>query len=129
MANIASWLQGAYLDWCLLGANPTRPSAIYAGLASASPTATTSYELQTSVGYARQPITFRPATNGRTYNNLLAVFGPFTTPTAVIGLQLWDSGVVAEPNMLWYGTFSKVHRIGVGDYLAILPDAVEVHIS
>ena len=129
MAGIASWLQNAYLDWCLLGASPTRPTAIYIGLASAAPTASVSNELPATNGYARQSIIFPAASGGAVANTNAPSFGPLYNAIVIYGAQLWDNPTVGSGNMLWYGSFLVPREVPAAGILSFLPGSVTATLS
>ena len=55
--NLGAWAQAAALDWLMGGSTPTRPSARYVALFTATPSATGGGTEVSGGGYARQAIT------------------------------------------------------------------------
>lgn len=129
MSNIVDTTADSYLDWGLLGSTPTRPSAVYCGLANAVPTASTPSELPVGIGYERRQALFTPASGGHTANYNVIGFGPLTTTTTVYGIQLWDSAIIGTGTMLWFGSFLEARTVLAGSILIIAPAALTVTIS
>jgi hypothetical protein len=131
MANISAYLSKAYLDWCLLGATPTRPGALWAGLAAGVPTSVAGSELGTQTGYSRITALFGAAASpaGSASNTAAMTFGPFSSAGSVLGLQLWDGSPVGSSDMLWYGTLQTARTIGIGDTLVVAAGALIVTLS
>ena len=78
----------------------------------------------TLTGYARQTVSFGPASTGAgssasCSNNGAMTFGPFSSVGSVLGITLWDASPVGSTNMLWYNTLAFPRTIGVGDTLVI----------
>lgn len=131
MANISAYLSKAMLDWCLQGATPTRPSALWAGLAAGTPTSVSGSELGTQTGYSRVTALFSAATSplGTASNSAAMTFGPFSSTGSILGIQLWDGSPVASSDMLWYGTLQTARTVGVGDTLIIAAGALIITLS
>lgn len=131
MANVSAYLSKAFLDWSLCGANPTRPSAVWAGLAAGTPTSVSGSEIGTLTGYSRLTALFSAATSplGTASNSAAMTFGPFSSTGSILGIQLWDGSPVGSSDMLWYGTLQTARTIGVGDTLIIAAGALVVTMS
>lgn len=129
MANITPYQASRLLDWSLLVSTPTLPAAIYCGLATSAPTASTSYEMSTSAGYTRYAAVFAAASDGTILNSANIAFGPFFEEVTVAGIQLWDMATPATGNMLWFGSLSVARTLAVGSYLVIAPSALSITIS
>lgn len=131
MANVSAYLSKAYLDWALQGATPTRPSALWAGLAAGTPTSVNGSEFGTLTGYSRLTALFGAAASpqGSASNTAAMTFGPFSSNGSALGLQLWDGSPVASSNMLWYGTLLTARTILVGDSLVFSAGALTITMS
>lgn len=131
MANISAYLEKAYLDWALQGATPTRPGALWAGLAVGTPTSVSGSEMGTLTGYSRLTALFGAAASptGSASNTAAQTFGPFSSTGSAIGLQLWDGSPVGSSDMLWYGTLQTARTFLVGDLLFLSAGALTISIS
>lgn len=131
MANISAYLSKAYLDWCLQGATPSRPTALFAGLAAGTPTSISGSELGTQTGYTRVSALFGAAASpaGSASNTAGMTFGPFSSAGSILGLQLWDGPAPGSSDMLWYGTLQTARTILVGDSLILAAGALVVTLS
>lgn len=118
MSAISDYAEKAMLDWVLLGATPTRPSAIYLALFTAAPSDSGGGTEVTGFGYARQAVTFNAASSpGGTADNstapsFTASGGNFGTVTH---LGLFDA--VSGGNLLWHGALTSSRIINDGDTL------------
>ena len=131
MANVSAYLSRAYLDWCLQGATPTRPGALWAGLAAGTPTSVSGSEIGTQTGYSRITALFGAAASpaGSASNTAAMTFGPFSSNGSILGLQLWDGSPVASSDMLWYGTLLTARTILVGDSLVVAAGGLIITMS
>jgi len=132
MANIAAYAEKAMLDWCLLGAVPTRPTTVNAGLALGNPTSISGSEIGAGSGYARSAMTFAAAASpaGTVTNNAPVTFGPFSNAQSISGLQIWDTILGQNSgNMLWYGLLATARTVGVGDSLVIASGALTISLA
>lgn len=107
-------LQKSMLDWvAVTPTTPTRPSSLWCGLSSATPTSISAYEIGTGSGYSRQPITFDPATVTNGGSDIAAVslnansmvFGPFSSSIEFAGFSIWNAQVGGS--MLWFGSLQN----------------------
>lgn len=119
MANLSDWAEKAALDWLLLGATPTRPTAIFVSLHTGSPGDTGTTELGAGSAYARQTATFAAASSGAgtTQNSNTITFGPATTSNwgTISGMGIWDAS--SSGNLLFWGTLATPRTINIGDSL------------
>lgn len=132
MPAISAYLEKAYLDWALQGATPSRPSALWAGLAAGTPTVTVGSELATAQGYfSRISALFGAAASpaGSASNTAAMTFGPFSSTGSVIGVQLWDGSPIGSSDMLWYGTLQTARTYLVGDSLVFNAGALIITLS
>lgn len=123
MANISASMQKSLLDWCLLGATPTRPAATYVGLSLGAPTSVSSSEVATGSGYTRQSLTMSAAGtaggSGAASNSVAMTFGPFSSSAVISGLFLSDTVSSNAGTMLWFGNLATVRTPLAGDSLVI----------
>ena len=128
MAAKTDYAEKAVLDWILLGATPTRPSAVFLALHTADPgeTAATG-ELGAGIGYARISVTFAAGTSGagtaassnaQLYTASGAGFG------AVTHASLWDA--VTAGNALYKGALTASKTVAAGDQLNFAAGAIVV---
>jgi len=133
MANIAQYGSKAMLDWVLLGATPTRPSSVNAGLSLGAPSSTSGSEVNpVGSGYARSVLGFNaaatPSGSAQCTNTAAVTFGPFSSAQSISGLQIWDTitATANAGNMLWYGNLAVARTVGVGDSLVIASGALTI---
>jgi hypothetical protein len=107
-------LQKSLLDWVNLGApEPTRHQQLFVGLASATPTSVSAFEIGAGSGYARQSATFDaaiatdagPDIAAVAWNQNAMTFGPFLNAIDFSGFQIWDAQVGGQ--MLFYGSLQN----------------------
>jgi hypothetical protein len=113
VSGIGSWLQKSWLDWCLLGASPTRPTTLWIGLCDNVPNASqpiSSFEAATGVytNYARQQIVFYQAVNslGQASNNGAVTFATANNAKTFSGWFISDVQFYQSGNLLLFGSFS-----------------------
>lgn len=134
MANLSTYTQKALLDWMLLGATPSRPAALFCGLALTAPTSVASNEVGTGSGYARQTASFGAAITtagnvGSASNQAAMTFGPFSSSAVISGLFLADNGSSGAGTGLMFGNLSTVRTPLAGDSLVLAVGALSVTIS
>ena len=64
MSNVSIFAEKNLLDWCLLGASPARPTALYIGCCTALPTSESPFEVGNGSGHTRHPASFSAASDG-----------------------------------------------------------------
>jgi hypothetical protein len=121
MAGIAVYAEKAMLDWVLLGATPTRPTALGVNISLGSPSSVSASEVALGSGITRQAVSFAPADSpaGSGSNTVPMTFGPVSGACSVSGISIWDTASPTNGNYLWYGLLSTVRTLGVGDSLVI----------
>lgn len=121
MANIAAYLEKAYLDWAFGGAAVTQPASRLAALSLGTPTSISASEVGSASGYARQSALFGAAASpaGSASNTAAMTFGPFSSSAAIQGLVLYDTISINSGNMLWYGTLLTARTVLTGDTLVV----------
>ena len=134
MANISQYLGKALLDWCLLGATPTRPTSVFCGLSIGAPSSTSNSEVGAASGYARVPASFAgaltPASSASASNSTAMTFGPFSSSQVISGLFLIDQSVLATAtNQLWFGNLTTVRTPLTGDSLVVAAGALQITLS
>lgn len=133
MANIAQPMMKSLLDWCLLGATPTRPGNVFVGLSLGAPSSISSSEVATGSGYTRQSATMgaaaTPAGSGSASNNAAMTFGPFSSSAVISGLFLSDTVSSNAGTMLWYGNLATVRTPLIGDSLVIGVGALSITLA
>lgn len=128
MTAKTDYAEKAVLDWVLLGATPTRPSAIFLALHTADPTETgATAELGAGIGYARQSVTFAAGTSGagtaassnsQTFTASGAGFGTVTHGS------LWDAST--SGNCLYKGALAASKTVAAGDSIVFASGAIVV---
>jgi hypothetical protein len=117
------------LDFIGGAAAAPQPSARWLGLAWGTPTYTGGSEINTSMGYARQSVSFSPAASPQGSMGMATAltFGQFSSVCSILGVQLWDDPTAGA--MLFYGTLQTARTLGVGDNLAILPAQLAITLA
>lgn len=131
MANIGAYLSKAMLDWCLQGAIPARPNALWAGLANGTPTSISGSEIAAVSGYARVTALFGAAASPAGSASITAAmtFGPFSSSGSILGMQLWDGSPIGSSDMLWYGTLQTPRTVLPGDSLVMTAGSLIITLS
>jgi len=133
MANISQAMQKSLLDWSLNGATPTRPGAVFAGLALGVPSSISSSEIATASGYVRQTMPFgaagTPTSSGTATNASAATFGPFSSAQSITGIFLADTVSSNAGTGLYYGTLTTARTVGIGDLLVVASAALTVTLA
>jgi len=125
MAAKKEALSNALLDAVLSNVSYTSPSAVYTGLYTVAPTATTAGTEVTGGSYARVASTFAAASAGSTSNS-----GAITFPIAsaawgtVVAAAISDS--LAGGNQLYFGNLGTSKVVGIGDQLNFAIGALTV---
>lgn len=127
MTAKTDYAEKAVLDWVLLGATPTRPSAIYVALHSADPGETGASNELSGNGYARQAVSFNAGTSGAgTTSNSNAP--EFTASGSGFGsvthASLWDAS--SSGNALYKGALAASKTIAAGDKLVFAAGTITV---
>lgn len=134
MTNLSQYMAKAMLDWCLLGATPTRPSSVFCGLSLGAPTSISNSEVGAGSGYARVSGSFAgaltPASSASVSNSTAMTFGPFSSSAVISGLFLIDNSVLATAtNLLWFGNLTTVRTPLTGDSLVVAAGALQITLS
>ncbi len=106
------------LDWMLLGATPTRPSAVYLALHTADPTETGAVAELVGNGYARLLVTFGAGVSGAgtaTSSNAQLFTATGSGFGTVTHASLWDAST--SGNALYKGSLTASKTIAAGDQL------------
>jgi hypothetical protein len=129
MVALSDWAEKAALDWLLLGATPTRPSAIYLGIHTADPgeTGATS-EVNASGWTARQAITFGATTSGT--GIALNTSTIDVTASGAIGpvthISLWDSATIGAGNCIAKGAVTTARTYANTEHITVAASAISV---
>src|SRR4051812_11565966 len=118
------------LDYVLLGATATRPTARSLALSSVVPTRSTLTEFATGSGYTVQTMPMSAASSpaGTTINGTAATFGPFSGACTVSGMAIKDV-VATGGNTLWDGALATARTLGVGDSLVFAVGSLPIPLS
>lgn len=131
MANVASYLQKAMLDWVLGGATPTQPSSRLLALSIGQPSSVTGSEVLPNSGYLRQTALFGAAASpaGSASNTAAMTFGPFSSSNAIVGAFVVDTSAFTAGNMLWYGSLLTARTVLPGDSLVVAAGGLIITLS
>lgn len=133
MANISQAMTKSLLDWSLLGATPTRPTSVFAGLATGAPTSVASSEIGTGSGYARSIMSFgaagTPSGSGTATNNAGVTFGPFSSAQSISGVFIVDNVATAAGTMLYQGNLTTARTVNPGDQLVFASAALTITLN
>jgi hypothetical protein len=133
MANISQVMTKSLLDWALQGATPTRPAAVFGGLATGSPTSIASSEIAIGSGYTRQTCPFgaagTPAGSGTATNASAITFGPFSSAQSISGIFLADTVSSGAGTMLFMGLLTTARTVSAGDSLVVASAALTVTLN
>ena len=127
MVAKTDYTEKAVLDWVLLGATPTRPSAIYLALHTADPTETGSTAELVGNGYARLAVTFGAGVSGAgtaTSTNAQLFTASGSGFGTVTHASLWDS--LTTGNCLYKGSLAASKAVAAGDQLNFAAGAIVV---
>lgn len=128
--NLSDYAEKAALDWLLLGATPTRPSAIYLGLFNVTPSDTGGGTEVVGGGYTRQAATFAATTSGtgQTSNtNTVTFTANGANWGAVVGLGLYDAA--SGGNLLFYGPLLVSKTISDTDSFTVPPGNLTISLD
>jgi len=118
MSKVSNYLENAILNHLLRNTSYTPPSTIYLALYTTDPTDADTGTEVSGGSYARQAITFNPASSRSTSNSATVTFPEATSDWGTISYWgLKDS--LTGGNLLFYGTFSNPETINSGDQLEI----------
>lgn len=125
MAAKKETLSNSLLNAVLRNVAYSSPAAVYTGLYTVAPTATTGGTEAVGASYARQATTFSAAAAGATSNS-----GAVTFPVAgeawgtIVSAAISDALTVG--NQLYYGALGTSKVVGVGDQLTFAISALSV---
>ncbi len=126
MSAISALLCKSLLDWCLLGASPTRPSAIWVACCTGTPNNTAASEIGQGSGYTRARASFAPASDGKAVNINRLDYGPFSSACAIVGLALFDQQ--AGGSFLW-GTAIAPYAVLPGQDISAAAGSLSITLS
>ena len=128
MANISSYMQKAYLDWCLGGAAATQPKHFedgHRGRGLGQRSRWHAHRLFASVGVVR----CGELASGLGIERRGHDVRPVLSVGSAIGVHVWDGSPVGSSNMLWYGTLAVARTSGIGDSLVFNPGALTITLA
>lgn len=114
MAGLSDTFENRALDWLTAIGTPSRPSATYVGLLTATPTDSTGGTEVAGNAYARQAVTFGAASGGATSNSNLVTFPDASGAWGTIThFGIYDAS--SAGNLIWYGALGASKVIASGD--------------
>jgi hypothetical protein len=127
------YLQNRVLQATLQGDVFTWPTAMFVGLHTADPTASTATALTTEVtgnGYLRQAATFtEPDGSYLTFNTADITFGPANPNAwgAITFISIWDAA--SSGNLLYYGALSSTVTINALDSFLLASGGLSIQFT
>lgn len=115
MANLSDYAENLLVAWLARSAAVTRPTGWHVALFTSAPSDTGGGIEVTGSGYARQAVTFGPATatSGQTVNEAAVVFAATGGWGTVTHMGIFDAA--SAGNLLWHGPLVASRSIGSGD--------------
>ncbi len=110
MSNVSIFAEKNLLDWCLLGASPARPTALFIGCCLQVPTSESTFEVGNGSGYTRQRVTFSAASGGSAVLADRISFGPFVSAAVIRGIAVFD-----QSGNYWFGGPAPEYTVKPGD--------------
>ncbi len=125
MSAVSAYLQKSLLDWTLLGASPSRPTAIYFGVCTGVPNSTAASEIAAGSGYSRVQASFSAASDGAAILANRINFGPFSSAAALKGVALFDASFGG--NYLWGSAYS--YSVAAGQSISAAPGSLTISLQ
>jgi len=116
MAAISTYLANKLLDHTLRNVAYTPPSTVYLALYTSNPGAGDTGTEVSGGGYARQAVTFNPASGGQVVNSADVVFPAATASWGTI-THIGVRDAATGGNLLYYAALSTVKTIAAGDQI------------
>jgi len=116
MAAISTYLANKLLDHTLRNVAYTPPSTVYLALYTSAPGAGDTGTEVSGGGYARQAVTFNPASGGQVVNSADVVFPAATASWGTI-THIGVRDAATGGNLLYYAALSTVKTIAAGDQI------------
>ena len=116
MAAISTYLANKLLDHTLRNVAYTPPSTVYLALYTSAPGAGDTGTEVSGGGYARQAVTFSPASGGQIVNSADVVFPAATASWGTI-THVGVRDAATGGNLLYYAALSTVKTIAAGDQI------------
>ena len=114
MAAIGTFYEPVLLNYALLGATATRPTAWALALGAAVPTASTFTEIGTASGYSCQTMPFPSAASATVTNTVAATMGPFSTAVTISGAVIKDVSATGG-HVIFYGSLATAATLAIGN--------------
>ena len=116
MAAISTYLANKLLDHTLRNVAYTPPSTVYLALYTSNPGAGDTGTEVSGGGYARQVVTFNPASGGQVVNSADVVFPAATASWGTI-THIGVRDAATGGNLLYYAPLSVTKTIDTGDQI------------
>ena len=116
MAAISTYLANKLLDHTLRNVAYTPPSTVYLALYTSAPGAGDTGTEVSGGGYARQAVTFNPASGGQVVNSADVVFPAATASWGTI-THIGVRDAATGGNLLYYAALSTTKTIAEGDQI------------
>ena len=116
MAAISTYLANKLLDHTLRNVAYTPPSTVYLALYTSNPGAGDTGTEVSGGGYARQVVTFNPASAGQVVSSADVVFPVATASWGTI-THVGVRDAATGGNLLYYAALSTVKTIAAGDQI------------
>lgn len=122
-------LDNALLSAVLRNVAYVQPAAVYVGLTTGTSTPGAAATEVVDANYTRIVATFGAPVNGVTACGALSGFfgaGAAAGPIAITEVAIYDNGVKATGNMLYYGPLAVPKTVGAGDTVSFAASALTV---
>ena len=116
MAAVGTFYEPVGLNYLLLGATATRPTAWALALGASVPTASTFTEIGTASGSSAQTMPFPTAAGSSVTNTVAATFGPFSTAVTISGAVIKDTSATGG-NVIFWGSLATAATLTAGESL------------
>jgi hypothetical protein len=129
MTALSDYAEKLLLDWLMTPATVTRPTSWRIALFTAPPSDAGGGTEVSGGGYARQPVTFAPASapDGTTTNTALIAFTATANWGTITHIGLFDAATAG--NLLWHGPLSTARTITTGDRLEFATGAITLTLA
>lgn len=130
MSALTDYAEKLVLDWLMTSDSVTRPSSWYIGLFTGATSEDGTGPEVSGFGYARQPVSFNPATSGSGLtknNNVIQYYCVGGDWGTITNIGIFDSATGG--NMIWHGTLTATKTITDGDLLQFPVNAIELTVA
>lgn len=124
MTALSDHAETLLLDWLMTAETVARPTLWRIALFTAPPSDAGGGTEVSGGGYARQPVTFAPATapDGTTSNTDLVTFTATANWGSITHIGIFDAATAG--NLLWHGPLSTARTIAEDDRLEFASGAI-----